>query len=89
MPGQPVDIIEPVLSQPSRFEAAPNSVFDAPRQRAAELQMRAARAFAGFHEGLPTQRIQVGAWYKPSTRVMCIGVGVYALVLFLFALWSQ
>lgn len=64
-------------------------VFAAPRQRMAELQMRATRALSGLQDEASTQRIVTGTWSKPSTRVMCIAVGVYALVLFLLAILSR
>lgn len=64
-------------------------MFDAPRQRIAELQLRATRALSGLQENTHTQQIVTGTWSKPSTRIMCIGVAVYAFILFLFAILGR
>jgi hypothetical protein len=72
---------------PAGFAYDERSVIDTPRQRIAELQLRAARALSGLTSN--TQRVEAGAWSKPSTRIMTLAVAVYALALFLFALLSR
>lgn len=88
--ARPVQSSPPVYESGAGFVSDERSLFDTPRQRIADLQVRAARALSGLSANMPTQRIEAGkTWSKPSTRVMCLAVAVYTLALFLFALLSR
>ncbi|HET8935474.1 MAG TPA: hypothetical protein VFN67_18630 [Polyangiales bacterium] len=84
-PPQQQQLYEPPA--PAGFAHDERSLFDTPRQRIAELRVRASRALSGL--SADTQRMDAGAWSKPSTRVMTLAVAIYALALFLFALFSR